>query len=193
MLTLVAYGLDPLFRSGRHSSMEKQYVDQIVQDFEIQKTESYAALTRQQVIDRWLPLAKNYDGARFPDSCDRSFPHSKFCFWIVEWKVDCDPDWVLSVNLSCGQDCRFRDGWSRIQLADDAGFVLLSTKTDPAGLSGSLYPQVARLKMRLDPMTFSLDERLFTDGSGGIFQRVSTWVQWLNHELRFRIQKYSCR
>ena len=56
-------------------------------------------------------------------------------------------------------------------MADDAGFVTPFVDEDGSRgiLSGSLFPQVARLKMRLDPMTFSLDERLFTDGSGGIF------------------------
>ena len=122
VLTLVAYGLDPLFRSGRHNSMEKRYVDQIVQDFEIQKTESYAALTRQQLIDRWLPLANNYE--LVPASLTPVTivpPPEVQRFWIVEWKVDCDPDWVLSVNLEL---------WAGLLIPEMAG-AAFSWRTTP--------------------------------------------------------------
>lgn len=173
VLTFVAYGLDPLFRSGRHTSMEKRYVDQVVQDFEIQKTESYAALTRQQLIDRWLPLANNYElvPASLTPVTDRSPTRSSA---LLDRGVESGLRsglGVVSESGVVGRIVESGDGWSRLQLADDAGFVTPFVDEDGSRgiLSGSLSPQVARLKMRLDPMTFSLNERLFTDGSGGIF------------------------
>ena len=74
VLTLVAFGLDPLFRADRQQAIEKRHVDQVIQDFEIQRSESLATLTRQQLMDRWLPLARNYEliPASLTPTTDRS-------------------------------------------------------------------------------------------------------------------------
>ena len=62
-------------------------------------------------------------------------------------------------------------GWSRVQLADDPGFVIPFWDEDKSRglLSGSLTKGEARVKMRIDPLEFSKNELLYTNGSGGVF------------------------
>ena len=173
VLTLVAFGLDPLFRADRQQAIEKRHVDQVIQDFEIQRSESLATLTRQQLMDRWLPLARNYEliPASLTPTTDRS-PTRRSALLDRGTESGLKPGLgVVSESGIVGIVADSGDGWSRVQLADDPGFVIpfVDQEGSRGILSGSLTPRYGRLKMRIDPMEFSLDERLFTDGSGGIF------------------------
>ena len=173
VLTLVAYGLNPLFRSDRQSAVEKQFVDQMIQDLEIQRSESLATLNRQQLIDMWLPLASNFElvPASLTPVSDRS-PLRRSATLDRGTESGMKPGLgVVSRQGVVGKITDSGDGWSRVQLADDPGFVATFVDEDQSRgiLNGSLQEGEVRLKLRLDPMEFSQNELLFSDGSGGVF------------------------
>ncbi len=173
ILTLIAFGLDPLVGVGHQAGRQKQYVDHMIQDLGIQNFESAAALSRQQLIDMWLPLGSNYElvPASLTPVRDRSpMRRSAVLDRGIESGLHKGMGVVSEMGI-VGRIVNSGSGWSRVQLADDPGFVtrFIDDNLSRGILSGSLVEGEARLKLRLDPMEFSENELLFTDGSGGVF------------------------
>ena len=173
LLTLVAFGLEQLFSSPKRQEFNRSIVDQAIQQELIAESEVQAVLTRQQLMDMWLPLSANFTlvPALMTPVRDRSPLRST-------GRIDRGEESGLTTGLGIvsssgvvGRIIAVGQGWSRIQLADDPSFVIpcVDEQGHRGIIGGASYSGEGRIKFRLSHLELSLNEILTTDGSGGVF------------------------